>query len=263
MNDVVNDIENAIGHVGDIFKNIANANLDNTTTFNINIGTEGKRTNIIDSAPKNGSHLVINCVDCFIIGKFKVAGRLSVENFVLKTFTVGASPQDFRAKMVFEAGIDGQIAALPSSLNLTKEIDIPPPIAGFSIDEILNLGLIIRYEVGVQCTLNGAANFTFGLGATLPNTAIVAIDLVDPSKTKATGFDGSTFDPVFDIRSGSATLTVVAVSRPKLTFGIEVVNVGKLEAALKLGLPILTTQLIAVFGKMRIQDQDFAIQVCH
>ena len=262
VKDTVDDVKDGLGDIGDIFKKIGDANLDKTVVFDIGVGTEGKRTNIITDVFKTVPRLVIDCVDCFITGKFKVAGRLSVDNFVVKNLTLGASPQDFRAKMVMEAKVADKIADLPSSLNLTKELaSFPIPGAGISIPNIFKLGAVISYEVGVECSINGAANFTFGLGASLPNTAIVAIDLADLTKTKATGFDGGTFDPVFDINSGSATLNVAAVSRPKLTFGIEVISVGKLEAALKMGLPVVNAQLIAAFGKMRIQDKGSAIRV--
>ena len=155
--------------------------------------------------------------------------------------------------MVLEAQVADKIAELPERLDLTKELaSFPIPGAGITIPGIFKLGAVIAYEVGVECTLNGAANFTFGLGASLPNTAILAINLADITKSKATGFDGGTFEPVFDLNSGSATLNVAAVSRPKLTFGIDVIAVGKLEAALKMGLPVVNVQLIAAFGKNRI-----------
>ena len=262
VKDTVDDIKDGLGDLQDIFQKIGDANLDKTVVFNVGVGTQGKRTNIITDVFRTAPRLVIDCVDCFITGKFQVAGRLSVDNFVVKNLTLGASPQDFRAKMVLEAKVAAEIASLPPSLNLTKELaSFPIPGAGISIPKIFELGAIISYEVGVECTVNGAANFTFGLGATLPNTAIVAINLADLTQTKATGFDGATFDPVFDLNSGSATLNVAAVSRPKLTFGIEVVGVGKLEAALKMGLPVVNAQLTAAFGKMRIWDKDSAIRV--
>jgi len=259
----VNGIKDGFKNIEDIFKKIANAGLDKTISFNISAGTEGKRTNIITDKLRTAPRLVLDCVDCFITGQFKVVGSLSVENFAIKHLTLGASPQDFRAKMVLEAKVDDNIAdATIPSLRETKELaNFPIPDAGFAIPNIFKLGIVIVYEVDVECSINGAANFTFGLSASLPDTAIVAIDLADPSKTRATGFDKGTFDPVFDIRSGSATLNIAASSRPKVTFGIDVVNVAKLEAALTMGLPVVNAQLIAAFGKMRIQDKDSAIRV--
>jgi hypothetical protein len=80
--------------------------------------------------------------------------------------------------------------------------------------------------VGIESSISGTANFTFGIAASLPDTALVVVNVADLSQSKATGFEEATFDPIFDIQSGSATLNVAAVSRPKLSFGIEVV--GKL-----------------------------------
>ena len=248
----------------DIFKKIGDANLDKTVVFPINVGTEGKRTNILTDGLRTAPRLVIDCVDCFITGKFKVAGRLSVDNFVVKDLSLGASPQDFRAKMVLEAKVAGQISSLPPSSSWTQKLaSFAIPGAGISIPAIFELGAIISYEVGVECTINGAADFIFGLSATLPNTAIVAVNLADPTQTKATGFGDATFDPVFALNSGSATLKAAAFSRPKLTFGIEVVGVAKLEAALQMDLPVVDVALTAAFGKMGIWDKDFAIRVRH
>ncbi|PWW72556.1 hypothetical protein C7212DRAFT_225177 [Tuber magnatum] len=252
--DIVDD--DGLGDIGDIFGKIGDADLDKTVVFDIGVGTKGKRTNIIGGASRPDASLVIDCVDCFITGKFKVAGKLSVDNFVVKEMTLAASPDDFRAKMIMEAKVSATISTIPPSLNLTRELaSFPIPAAGISIPKIFELGAIIAYEVGVESSINGVANFTFGLGASLPNTALVAVNLADLTKSQATGFDGATFDPVFDLHSGSATLNVAAVSRPKLTFGIEVVGVGKLEAALKMGLPVVNTQLTAAFDEKGVCEK--------
>ena len=268
FDDIFNGVKDIIGDITDglkdIFQKIGDANLAKTVVFNIDVGKEGERTNILTDGLRTAPRLVIDCVDCFITGKFMVAGRLSVDNFVVKDLTLGASPQDFRAKMVLEAKVDGQISSLPPSSNWTKELaSFPIPGAGIVIPAIFELGAIISYEIGVECTINGAADFIFGLGATLPNTAIVAVNLADPTQTKAAGFDGATFDPVFELKSGSATLNVAAFSRPKLAFKIEVVSVAKIEAALQMDLPVVNVGLTAAFGKMRIWDKDSAIRVRH
>ncbi|CUS13506.1 unnamed protein product [Tuber aestivum] len=250
IDDVGDGIKDGVNAIGDTFKKIGDANLDKTIVFDIGVGTEKKRTNIITDVLRSVPRLVVDCVDCFIAGKFKVAGKISVDNFAVKELTIGASPQDFRAKMIMEAKVNAKISAVPPSVNLTRELaSFPIPGAGISIPRIFEIGAIIAYEVGVESTINGEANITVGLTATLPDTALVVLDLADLSKTKASGFDGATFDPVFDLNSGSATLNIAAVSRPKLTFGIEVIGVGKLEAALKMGLPVVSTQLIAAFDE--------------
>lgn len=97
---------------------------------------------------------------------------------------------------------------------------------------IFELGAVVSYEVAVESSIAGTANFTLGLVTSFPNTASIVANVVNVDASSATGFDGVTFDPIFEINSGSATLNIGAVSRPKLTFGVDVV--GMLEPAPKL-----------------------------
>ncbi|KAG0136431.1 hypothetical protein HOY82DRAFT_498283 [Tuber indicum] len=248
FDDITDTIGDGLDSIGDAFGSIGDAEFDKSVSFDVSVGTEGKRTDII---PK-----LFACVDCFITGKFKVAGKLSVDNFVVKDLTLGASPEDFRAKMIMEARVSATLLNGIPGLNLTQELaSFPIPGAGISVPKIFELGAIITYEVGVECSVTGEANFTFGLSASLPNSALVSLNLADVSQSQASGFDGATFDPVFDINSGSVSLNVAAISRPKLTFGIEIIGVGKLEAALKMGLPVVSTKLTAAFDEQGVCEK--------
>jgi hypothetical protein len=124
-----------------------------------------------------------------------------------------------------EARVASEIATLPPRLKSTQVLaSFPIPGAGIKIPGIFELGAIIAYEVGVDSSINGAASFTFGVAASLPNSGLILADIINPANSRATGFGGATFDPIFKINSGSATLDVMASSRPKLTFGLDVVG---------------------------------------
>lgn len=223
--------------------------------------------------------VVLDCVDCFITGKFKVAGSLSVTNFQVQQLVLSASPEDFQSKLEVEAKIEASTSIGVPGLNLTQEVaSFPVPGAGIVIPGIFELGAVISYEIAIESSITGTANFTFGLLTSIPNSAAVVADLANIDASSATGFGSTTFCPTFEINSGSGTLNIAAVSRPKLTFGVDIVGmfgtpslgdvtyeaksrsidlgfyigIGKIEAGLNLSLPRLSATLTAAFGKLSI-----------
>lgn len=169
--------------------------------------------------------VVLDCVDCFITGKFKVTGGLSVTDFKVQQLSLSASPQDFKSTLEVEAKIQASVSADSPSLSFTREIaSFPVPGAGIVIPGIFELGAVVSYEVAIESSITGSANFTFGLLASLPNTAKVVANLADPSASSAVGFEGISFDPSFQLNSASGALSVAAISRPKLTFGLDIVG---------------------------------------
>lgn len=170
--------------------------------------------------------VTLDCIDCFITGKFKVIGSLSVTDFKVQQLSLSASPQDFKSVLEVEAKIQASTSVdLPSGLSFTKEIaSFPVPGAGIVIPGIFELGAVVSYEIAVESGITGSANFTFGLLTSLPNTAKVVANLADIGASSAEGFENITFDPTFQLNSVSGTLSVAAVSRPKITFGLDIVG---------------------------------------
>lgn len=167
----------------------------------------------------------MDCVDCFVSGKLKVVGSLSVINFQVQDLVLSASPQDLQSTLEIEANIETSIDS-PLGLNFTKEIaSFPIPGAGIVIPGIFELGAVVSYEIAVESSITGTANFTFGLVASVPNTANIVVNLANIEASNATGFGCATLDPIFEINSGSVTLDVAATSRPKITFGVDIVGV--------------------------------------
>lgn len=165
-------------------------------------------------------------MDCFITGKFKVSGSISVTNFQVQALVLSASPQDFQSTLEVEAKIEASTSVgLPSGLNFSKEVaSFPIPGAGIVIPGIFELGAVVSYEVAIESSITGTASFTFGLLTSIPNTAKIEANLANIAASSSTGFESTTFSPTFEISSGSATLDVAAVSRPKLTFGVDIVG---------------------------------------
>lgn len=164
-------------------------------------------------------------MDCFITGKFKVSGSISVTNFQVQALVLSASPQDFQSKLEVEAKIEASTSIGLPGLNFTKEVaSFPIPGAGIVVPGIFELGAVVTYEVAIESSITGTANFTFGLLTSVPNTAKIEANLANIAASSSTGFGSTTFAPTFEISSGSATLDVAATSRPKLTFGVDIVG---------------------------------------
>ena len=107
----------------------------------------------------------------------------------------------------------------------------------------------MSYEVGVSTSFAGSASMTFGITASMPNTAAVIADVRHPSRSSATGFEGGVFDPNFDLKALSASVTVGAFAQPKLSFEVAITKVGNLGIALGVKTPVVSATLTGGYSK--------------
>lgn len=123
------------------------------------------------------------------------------------------------------------------------------PDAGIAVKGIFKLGATLSYSVGVSSEFKGQGVVDLGLKASLPNSAKVTADFKNKDGNNAVGFDGASFEPIFDVKSLSASVEVIAYSKAKISFGIEVTKIEKLDVAVTLQVPKVTTTLTAAFGE--------------
>lgn len=114
---------------------------------------------------------------------------------------------------------------------------------------LFSVGVTLSYDVGVSSTFQGEGVFDFGLQAGLADTAKLTADVSNPGASSATGFDGVSVTPIFDVKSLSASVTVSAFSQPKLSFGFDLTQVGHVDIAINVELPKVSATLTAAFGK--------------
>lgn len=139
--------------------------------------------------------------------------------------------------------------ASPAPLQESKELFAAGiPGAGIAVPGIFKLGVSVSYEVGTSATFAGSATVDFGLEASLPNNAKVIADITNPSSSSATGWQGTSFKPNLEVTKLSASLTLAAFSKPKLSFGIELVKVGQVDVGLTMKLPEISSALSAEYG---------------
>ena len=164
-------------------------------------------------------------------------------------FVIESSPEDVKAVLQLEATISASTKRL--SYNQTKLLfDAPISGAGVAVPGIFNLGATISYSVGFSASFSGQGVVDFGLNASLPNSAKVTADLKNKDGNSAVGFKDATFDPLFNVKSLSATVELVAVSKAQIKYGIDVIKIGKLDVAVTLQVPKVTTTLTAAFGEI-------------
>lgn len=165
----------------------------------------------------------------------------------MQDLTIDASPHSFLAELELEAVITATYK--PESLQYTKELfSAPIPDAGIEVPGIFKLGATLSYNVGISSTFKGSATVDFGLKAELPDSAKLVADIQNPDSSSAVGFSGAV-TPLFDVKALSASLTLAAFSQPKLSFGIELTEVGTLDVALTMKLPEVSATLTAAYGK--------------
>ncbi|KAL8929157.1 MAG: hypothetical protein Q9172_000592 [Xanthocarpia lactea] len=243
LGDFFDGVTDFFGGVTDFVAN-GDIDFDKAANFPVNIGTPGERHSIV-----NLSKFSLACTDCYVTGSFQMTGRLSVSDFKLQDFTLTGSPQDFAAKLELETNITAPLGS-PETLQYSKELfSAPIPSAGIAVTGIFSVGAVISYEVGVSTSFSGSASMTFGVAASLPNTAAVVADFRHPDQSSATGFDGGKFDPSFDINALSADVTVAAFAQPKLSFGIDILKVGHLEIALGVKSPVVSATLTGGYNE--------------
>ena len=153
-----------------------------------------------------------------------------------------ASPSDFSARMVlrnaFRVPFDSPKFPGRVYKKHSKELyRYPMPGAGFVIPGVISIGATKSYWLGLETTIAGGANFTWGYQASLPNTAKVTINLMDKPIFTHSGFEGGSFEPVFDLHSFQGTVRFSGSSSWKLLLGISMKKIGDYEVGFRFLLP--------------------------
>lgn len=123
------------------------------------------------------------------------------------------------------------------------------PDLGIDIPHILKLGVTLAYQIGFQTKLLGSATFVLGATSSLPDDAIITLDLMDHEKSSASGFEGAALIPIFDATALSTSVQVAVFTQADIAFGIEIEGYDKADIELNLKIPQLSTTLTAGFSK--------------
>ncbi|KAF8250476.1 hypothetical protein K440DRAFT_164112 [Wilcoxina mikolae CBS 423.85] len=268
VKDVAKDVGDAVKGVGqdigDLFESVGDADLSNSVEFDVSGGQQGVRKNIFTD-PLQPPRLIVDCANCFIAGKFKVAGSLKVDNFKIIDLSLTVAPSGFSATAEIDATLAQNFS--PDELNslttvgtdkkfnlltldrTTDLIEVPVPGAGLVVPKIFSMGLIASVEAGFTLGFKGKIGFTVGVTATLPDSALIKLNMADLESSSATGFEGAKVDPVFKVNNASASIDATIFFRPKFAIKCEVTSVGEVSADIKAGLPQINANAAAEYNE--------------
>ena len=172
----------------------------------------------------------------------------------MKKFIMEASPSNFRLRTVLENAfrVPWESERFPGAEWVNKKWELfkrPIPGHGIDIPGVLSVGLLASVWVGVEMTVAGGANFTWGFEGAIPESAKIMVDVLDRDKTYAEGFEGTTFNPILQLHSFEGTVRCSAGVSLKLTFGISLKKVGDYETGIRVLLPDWSSLVTGISSK--------------
>ena len=112
----------------------------------------------------------------------------------------------------------------------------------------MNLGAFLTYSVSGDCTFSGSASASFGVNASLPDSAVITADYKNHGASSVSGFDSTDLTPMFRLDNGSASVTLSATSKSEIKFGFDLYHVGNVDVAVTVDLPEASVTLTALSG---------------
>lgn len=165
---------------------------------------------------------------------------------------MSASPKAFNATVELQAKITRTDKLEELSDKIEEKADLfsmPVPDLGIEIPKVLKLGLTLSYQIGFSTKVKGSATFVLGATTSLPNDAIITVDLKDFQKSSWTGFEGAALVPIFDVTELSASVKFAVFTQVDLAFGIDIIGHDSLDVELNLKIPQLSTNFAAGYSR--------------
>ncbi|KAH0543390.1 hypothetical protein FGG08_002248 [Glutinoglossum americanum] len=174
----------------------------------------------------------VACTDCTTEGGMVVSVHVGVSIGNLEEFTISASPKDFIATMELQASIEATLGSPYSWRQKITSVEL----GGFTIADILTLDSTLDYYIGFSVSAwQSFSAVTFGTSATLSDSAVAEIDLLNIKHSNFSGW-APTFQPLPISASTRVSGDMVAYSEPALTLHLTVLGIG-FEAGLDFKLP--------------------------
>ena len=173
---------------------------------------------------------------------------METHHWKLKVATVSVSPKNFNATLELQAVVTYVEKIEP--LSGTKELySAPVPDLGFEIPHLCKLGVTVAYQIGFKTLLMGSATVVLGATSSLPDDAILTVDLLDHERSSSVGFENAALRPIYDVSALSSTVKFSVFTQADLAFGLEINEVGKADVELNLKLPQVSTTINGGYRK--------------
>jgi hypothetical protein len=134
---------------------------------------------------RNGLSCALECAKCGIQGKINMELKVSQTQFVPSGASIRISPQGVSADAEIKLTESGTLTAPFGWEKSVKKI----PLNSFTIPGVVNIGPNLDVSVGFEISaLEGSASVSGGATASLQDSAIVEVDLLNFSKNKFSGW---------------------------------------------------------------------------
>lgn len=134
---------------------------------------------------KNGLATALECASCTTSGKINLELKVSQKFFVPTGATIRISPRGVSARAEIKLTESGE---LTEAIEWEKSIQ-KIPLNAIKIPGIVNIGPNLDISVGFEISsLEGSASISTGATASLQDSAIVELDLLNPSSNKFSGW---------------------------------------------------------------------------
>ncbi|KAF3316504.1 hypothetical protein TWF173_001792 [Orbilia oligospora] len=211
----------------------------------VNLATAQKRVELFRDRFHEDPYLQVNCIDCGSHGGVELGVRAKAEGGKVKNLGLFLQPKGLAAK--FELEVKAQ-ATMANPISVTKSILPDTTIPGFSIPFLFTFGPSIQFNAGFDLKLDAIANFTIGVEAVMPDSAMIVLDVV-AKKSGVSGLQGARISPIFRVNDLEAKGEAGAYIGPSIAFGAKILNTFKYEGALQLNMPYVGAELHAGYKK--------------
>ncbi|KAK6353805.1 hypothetical protein TWF730_008231 [Orbilia blumenaviensis] len=211
----------------------------------VNLATGQRRLMLFRDRFHEEPYLQVNCLDCGTRGGVELGVRVKTEGGEVKNLGLFVQPKGLAAKLEIEVKAQ---ATMANPISLTKSILPDTAIPGFSIPYLFTFGPSIQFNAGFDLELDAVASFSFGVEATLPDSAMIVLDMV-AKKNGVSGLEGARVTPIFRINEFSAKGKAGAYIGPSIAFGAKVLDTFKYEGALELNMPHVGAELHAGYNQ--------------
>ena len=173
---------------------------------------------------------------------------METHHFRLQEGTVRVSPRGFNATMELQAAITWTEKV--QDLSGKKDLfSFPVPDLGFEIPHLCKVGVTLNYQIGFSTKFMQSETIVFGATASLPDDAVLTIDLQNRDKATHSGFENAVFRPILDLKSMTSTVKFAVFTQADISFGIDLKWIERADVELSLKIPQLATTIAAGYSK--------------
>jgi hypothetical protein len=161
------------------------------------------------------------CINCFVSANFDITGHISYKHLHgFEGTSITLTSQNIQAALEIEASMNAERQFPLTPYQIMPKTIIPD--FGFELPGFLELGVYGELDVGASIGSDAGFDITTGFTANVPDNSQITLGLPNLDNPTVAGWDQSTFQPVFNVRSGNVSIEGALYLAPKISVGIMV-----------------------------------------